>query len=101
MSFLLDIRRPDPDPRWLPHSPLIFTIVISAGLVGFLSEFIQGLLPYRLFDWGDVAANLSLLPFTIGLSWYTWHSTRRDGEGEEQGERAEQEELLRNLGREP
>lgn len=57
---------------WIHHAPLLTTLVISIGLVGFLSEFIQGTLPYRTFDWGDVGANVSLLPVSIGGSWWYW-----------------------------
>jgi hypothetical protein len=91
LNYTSYIYRPSSNPPCVSHFPLIATIAISVGLVGFLSEFIQGQLPYRIFDWGDVCANLSLLPLTIGFSWYWWAS--REGEGREE---VEEEGLLRN-----
>ncbi|PWN17780.1 hypothetical protein BCV69DRAFT_301802 [Microstroma glucosiphilum] len=64
----------------LSHTPLlrffppIFTGVVCLGVGGILSEFVQGALPYKIFDWGDILANL--LGGGLGLALAMW------GEGE-------------------
>lgn len=50
-------------------------------------------LQYRVFDWGDVMANLSSLVFTVPWSVWFWRSGRRGGDVERQGEQ-EDEHLM-------
>ncbi|KAI0259267.1 hypothetical protein BC834DRAFT_907250 [Gloeopeniophorella convolvens] len=62
------------------HSPLILTGVVCFLLGGIASEFVQSLLPYKTFQFGDIVANL--LGSSIGL--YTayhlerYHRRRRE-----------------------
>lgn len=57
--------------RYLPLA-LSFFVCFFVGGVG--SEFVQSLLPYKTFDWGDIVANL--LGSTLGL-WVSFHAERR------------------------
>jgi len=53
------------------HDLTRFLIVIGLAGFGFSMEFVQGLLPYRRFDYMDMVANLA----GIAVSWalaYTW-----------------------------
>jgi len=47
------------------HCPLMFTVFVCVFLGGFVSEFVQSLLPHKTFQFGDVVANI--LGSGIGL----------------------------------
>ncbi|KAH9973644.1 hypothetical protein BJV77DRAFT_1056448 [Russula vinacea] len=55
------------------HCPLLFTIFVCFFLGGVVSEFVQSLLPYKTFQFGDVVANL--LGSGIGL-YVAYHLER-------------------------
>jgi len=71
--FIFDV---DEDARriWFwRHSPLIFTGFVCFFCGGILSEFVQSMLPYKEFQFGDVVANL--LGSSIGL-FASYHMER-------------------------
>ncbi|KAM0756534.1 hypothetical protein T439DRAFT_376709 [Meredithblackwellia eburnea MCA 4105] len=53
------------------YFPEIASLVICAGVGSIGSEFVQGLLPYKTFQWGDVVANLlgTSLGMFVARSW--------------------------------
>jgi len=55
------------------HCPLMFTIFVCFFLGGIVSEFVQSLLPYKTFQFGDIVANL--LGSGIGL-YVAYHLER-------------------------
>ncbi|KAF8265461.1 hypothetical protein EI94DRAFT_1588784 [Lactarius quietus] len=55
------------------HCPLLFTVFVCFFLGGIVSEFVQSLLPYKTFQFGDVVANL--LGSGIGL-YVAYHLER-------------------------
>ncbi|KAF4620541.1 hypothetical protein D9613_000478 [Agrocybe pediades] len=63
--FILDVEEHARRIWFWRYSGLIFTIFICFFCGGILSEFVQAALPYKTFQWGDVAANL--LGSTLGL----------------------------------
>ncbi|PVG00400.1 hypothetical protein CPB86DRAFT_805868 [Serendipita vermifera] len=79
-----------------------FSGIVCILLGGVVSEFIQSLLPYKTFQWGDVAANV--LGSSLGLfgAWRLekYYRARREIArlyqplGEEEGEDDSEEELL-------
>ena len=56
---------------WLwRHAALLLTFVTCFAVGGIGSEFVQSLLPYKIFQWGDVFANL--LGSSLGL-FFSYH----------------------------
>ncbi|TFY66684.1 hypothetical protein EVG20_g4400 [Dentipellis fragilis] len=55
------------------RSALILSLVVCLGFGGIVSEFVQGLLPYKQFQFGDIVANL--LGSSIGL-YVAYHLER-------------------------
>ncbi|PPR05859.1 hypothetical protein CVT26_010139 [Gymnopilus dilepis] len=59
---------------WLwRHSSLMFTSFTCLFCGGVVSEFVQAALPYKVFDWGDILANL--LGASLGL-FTAFHTER-------------------------
>ncbi|WVR08467.1 hypothetical protein IAU60_005522 [Kwoniella sp. DSM 27419] len=59
LYFVLEV--PDGPGRriWYFHrAPLVFTLVTAFFFGGIVSEFVQGMLPWKSFQLGDIAANL-------------------------------------------
>ncbi|KAH8980231.1 hypothetical protein EDB92DRAFT_1805825 [Lactarius akahatsu] len=55
------------------HCPMMFTVFVCFILGGIVSEFVQSLLPYKIFQFGDIVANL--LGSGIGL-YVAYHLER-------------------------
>ncbi|KAA1471781.1 hypothetical protein DENSPDRAFT_837858 [Dentipellis sp. KUC8613] len=55
------------------RSALILSLVVCFGFGGVVSEFVQGLLPYKQFQFGDIVANI--LGSSIGL-YVAYHLER-------------------------
>jgi len=71
--FIFDVEE-DARRIWFwRHSPLIFTGFVCFFAGGILSEFVQSMLPYKEFQFGDVVANL--LGSSIGL-FASYHMER-------------------------
>jgi len=71
--FIFDVEE-DARRIWFwRHSGLIFTAVVCFFFGGLVSEFVQSMLPYKEFQFGDVVANL--LGSSIGL--YTSYHLER------------------------
>ncbi|KAK0529821.1 hypothetical protein OC834_003528 [Tilletia horrida] len=56
------------------HFPLLFSLLACFLFGGIGSEFVQSLLPYKTFQWGDVLANM--LGSALGL-FLSYHAERR------------------------
>lgn len=54
--------------------PLLLTFFTCFLIGGVGSEFVQSLLPYKIFDWADILANL--VGCSLGL-WTSWHVEKR------------------------
>ncbi|KAI0075749.1 hypothetical protein K474DRAFT_1646117 [Panus rudis PR-1116 ss-1] len=71
--FMFDVEE-DARRIWIwRHAPLIFTGTICFFFGGIVSEFVQSMLPYKEFQFGDVVANL--LGSSIGL-YVAYHLER-------------------------
>jgi VanZ family protein len=71
--FIFDVEE-DARRIWFwRHSGLIFTAIVCFFFGGLVSEFVQSMLPYKEFQFGDVVANLS--GSSIGL--YTSYHLER------------------------
>jgi len=55
------------------HCPLMFTVFVCIFLGGIVSEYVQSLLPYKTFQFGDIVANI--LGSGIGL-YIAYHLER-------------------------
>ncbi|ORX41171.1 hypothetical protein BD324DRAFT_678553 [Kockovaella imperatae] len=59
LYFVIDV--PDGPHRrvwYIRRAPLLLTVIFAFFVGGIISEFIQGLLPWKTFQWGDILANL-------------------------------------------
>ncbi|CAO1621941.1 unnamed protein product [Sympodiomycopsis kandeliae] len=69
----LGILRSTPSLFW-HRLPLVLTFITCFMIGGVGSEFVQSLLPFKIFDWGDILANLC--GCSLGL-WTSWHVEKR------------------------
>jgi len=63
--FIFDVEEESRRIWFWRHCPLMFTAFVCLFLGGFVSEFVQSLLPHKTFQFGDVVANI--LGSGIGL----------------------------------
>ncbi|KDR75156.1 hypothetical protein GALMADRAFT_140692 [Galerina marginata CBS 339.88] len=63
--FIIDVEESARRIWFWRHSGFMFTTVTCFFGGGILSEFVQAALPYKVFQWGDILANL--LGSTLGL----------------------------------
>ncbi|ETW80517.1 hypothetical protein HETIRDRAFT_385084, partial [Heterobasidion irregulare TC 32-1] len=63
--FIFDVEEESRRIWFWRHSPLMLTALICFFVGGVMSEFIQSMLPYKEFQFGDIVANL--LGSSIGL----------------------------------
>ncbi|CAL1706485.1 unnamed protein product [Somion occarium] len=78
--FIFDIEE-DARRIWFwRHAPLIFTGVVCFFLGGIVSEFVQSMLPYKEFQFGDVVANLlgSAIGLYIAYNLERYYRSRRE-----------------------
>jgi len=64
--FIFDVEEDARRVWFWRTAPLIITGIVCFLFGGIFSEFVQSLLPYKQFQWGDVLANL--LGSSLGLS---------------------------------
>jgi len=63
--FIFDVEEEARRVWFWRHSGLLFTAFVCFFCVGIMSEFVQSMLPFRVFQFGDIVANL--LGSSVGL----------------------------------
>jgi len=75
--FIFDVEE-DARRIWFwRHSGLIFTAIVCFFCGGLLSEFVQSMLPYKTFQFGDVVANLLGSAIGLYIAYYLERYYRR------------------------
>lgn len=68
-----EVLRSAPSQFW-QKLPILLTFYTCFIVGGIGSEIVQGLLPYKIFDWADILANIA--GCVLGL-WTSWHVEKR------------------------